>query len=95
MKQEGTNIASQSAKVKLVSEIEATKGKVLEKKLLMSMTVSSVKAMCAKFFKVEVIRSKLIYKEEASETLYDLDEDLRQLSFYSIRDGGHIIVQEK
>lgn len=94
LKQEGTNIKSTSAKLKLMSACSTTNGKILEKKLLLAMTVGSLKAMCAKLFKVEVIRSRLIYKEEEC-VAYELDEDLRQLSFYSIRDGGEIFVHEK
>ena len=48
-------ISNSSAKVDIVSEVEATKGKSLNKKLLLSMTVAQLKAMCSKFFKVEVI----------------------------------------
>jgi hypothetical protein len=58
------------------------------------MTVGDLKAMCAKLFKTEVIRQTIIYKEEDCEP-YELDGDLRQLSFYSIRDGGQFIVSEK
>ena len=58
------------------------------------MTVGALKAMCAKLFKVEVIKQRLIYAEEGCEP-YELDEDLRQLSFYSIRDGGVIKICEK
>lgn len=50
--------------------------------------------MCAKLFKVEVIRSHLIYQEEGTGE-YHLDDDLRQLSYYSIRDEGMILVAEK
>ena len=55
LKQEGTNIASTSAKIKLVAKAGPTLGKTLEKKLLLSMTVGGLKAMCAKLFKIEVI----------------------------------------
>ena len=58
LKPEGTNIASTSAKVKLVSE---QSGKTLDKKLLLNMTVTDLKAMCAKLFKIEVIKQKLMY----------------------------------
>ena len=37
---EGTNISNSSAKIELVSEVEATAGKTLNKKLLLSMTVA-------------------------------------------------------
>ena len=76
LKQENSNIASTSAKLKLVSECSSTSGKTLEKKLLTSMTVGDLKSMCAKLFKVEVIRQTLVYKEEGCEP-YELDEDLR------------------
>jgi hypothetical protein len=87
LKKEGTNIASTSAKLKLVGE----DGKTLEKKLLLSMTVNDLKSMCAKLFKIEVIKSKLVYRFEECEP-YELDEDLRQLSFYSMADGGEVRV---
>ncbi len=51
MKQEGTNIASTSAKIQLISHCKENMGKTLEKKLLLSMTVGNLKAMCAKLFK--------------------------------------------
>ncbi len=60
LKKEGTNIASTSAKIKLVN----SSGKTLEKKLLLSMTVKELKAMCAKLFKIEIIKSKLSYQYE-------------------------------
>lgn len=41
------------------------------------MTVNALKSMCAKLFKVEVIRQKLVYKEEGSNDVYELDEDYR------------------
>ena len=61
LKQDKVNIASTSAKIKLKSLVPATQGKVLEKKLLLSMTVGQLKAMCSKFFKLEVIRQNLSY----------------------------------
>lgn len=39
LKQEGKNISSSSAKIKLISQVVQTNGKTLEKKLLLSMTV--------------------------------------------------------
>lgn len=39
LKQEGKNISSSSAKIRLISQITQTHGKILEKKLLLSMTV--------------------------------------------------------
>jgi len=39
LKKEAKNIADSSAKCEFISEIEATKGKVLTKKVLLCMTV--------------------------------------------------------
>ena len=87
------NIATSSARVQLISEAEPTMGKTLTKKLLLSMTVNQLKAMCGKLFKVEVVEMTLMYVEEGVEGEYDFDEDYRQLSFYSIKDAGKIFVR--
>ncbi len=92
LKKEGTNIASTSAKIRMIA---TSNGKVLEKKLLLSMTVKELKAMCAKLFKIEVLKSKLIYKIEEGGHEYELEDELRILSFYSITDGGELRVESK
>jgi len=58
------------------------------------MNIATLKAMCSKLFKTEVIYQKLVYIEDGFDDEYDLDEDYRQLSFYSVVDGGKIIVRE-
>lgn len=87
------NIATSTARVTLISEVEPTMGKTLEKKLLLKMTVAQLKAMCSKLFKVEVTQQTLMYVEEGVEGEYDFEEEYRQLSFYSIKDGGKIFVR--
>lgn len=47
---EGTNISNSSAKVDLLSEVPQTLGKTLNKRLLTSMTVAQLKALCSKLF---------------------------------------------
>ena len=59
------------------------------------MTVAQLKAMCSKLFKVELIRVKLVYVEEGYEGEFDFDEDQRQLSFFSVKESGTIIVREE
>lgn len=78
----------------LVSKCKATQGKQLTKKLLLSMTVASLKALCSKLFKVEALNILLVYKEEGYEDDYPLEEDQRELSFFSVQDGGCIMVDE-
>jgi hypothetical protein len=69
-------------------------GKKLNRKLLLTMSVAELKAMCSKLFKVEVINQKLVYVEEGYDAEYVFDEDHRLLSFFSVKDGGMIIVRE-
>ena len=57
------------------------------------MTVNQLKAMCAKLFKIEVTEQTLMYVEEGVEGEFDFEEEYRQLSFYSIKDGGKIYVR--
>jgi len=91
---EGTNINNSSAKVSLVSECQATLGKVLSKKLLTSMTVAMLKSLCSKLFKTEALSIQLVYIEEGFEGEFLFDEEQRQLSFFSVRDGGKIVARE-
>jgi hypothetical protein len=62
LKQEVKSISGGAAKIELISECSATNGKTMSKKLLLSMSVSALKAMCSKLFKVEVINQKLSYR---------------------------------
>jgi hypothetical protein len=56
IQKEGTNIQNSTAKVDLVSQVAETEGKVLTKKLLLTMTVAELKSVCSKLFKVEALR---------------------------------------
>ena len=58
------------------------------------MSVSSLKAMCSKLFKVEVIKQKLTYRGLEDTMEYPLDEDFRTLSFFSMADGGKIYIRD-
>jgi len=76
-----------------VAHVGPSAGKQLEKKLLLTMTVGNLKAMCAKLFKIEVLKQKLSYHDYGEDIKggvieYDLEDDIRQLSFYCVRDSG-------
>lgn len=75
IQKEGTNIGNSSAKVDLISEVPATLGKKLNKKLLMTMTVAQLKSLCSKLFGVEALRVKLVYEEDGFEGEYTFDEE--------------------
>jgi hypothetical protein len=57
------------------------------------MTVTALKAMCSKLFKVDILNQSLSYKGPEDKHDYLLDEDFRTLSFYSMSDGGSIILR--
>lgn len=92
LKTEGKNIAQLSAKMDLIYE---TTGKTLTKKLLFSMTITALKAMVAKIFKVNPLEQSLYYHGPEDTMDYPLDEEYRQLSFYSMAEGGKIIIRDK
>jgi len=62
IKKEATNIASTSGSMQIISRMEASEGKVYSKKLLFSMTVTALKAMCSKLFKIDVLSVYLEYR---------------------------------
>jgi len=51
--------------------------KTLNRKLLKTMTVSALKAMISKLFKIEVLAQKLEYKGLEDENYLPIDEDHR------------------
>lgn len=55
------------------------------------MTVKALRTMCMKLYKAPNINSFLLMYE-TEKMSYHLDEDMRQLSFYGIDDGGMIRV---
>jgi hypothetical protein len=57
------------------------------------MTVNRVKSLAAKLFKTELILIRMTYSIDGSDE-YLMDDDIRQLSFYSVGDGGEIKVFE-
>jgi hypothetical protein len=75
IQKEGTNISNSSAKVDLISEVPASLGKKLNKKLLTTMTVAQLKSTCSKLFNVEALRVQLVYVEDGFEGEYNFDED--------------------
>ena len=77
IKKEATNIAATAAKMELISYLPKTEGKVLEKKLLLTMTVTALKAMCSKMFKEDVLNISLEYRGLEDVQDYPLDEEYR------------------
>lgn len=59
------------------------------------MTVTALKAMCSKLFKIDVLEQRLTYRGLEDSQDYPIDEDFRQLTFYSMAEGGKISVYRK
>lgn len=80
-------------KVKLISQLEANKGKTFKKKLLPSMVVENLKGLWCKLFKCDILTMKLKFRDDdKSDVFYEIDENLRQLSFYGVGEGCEIYV---
>lgn len=62
LKSQKNNIEKVAAQIELVSSVEKTQGKVLKKKLLLTMTVTQLKSMCSKLFKGDLLRLQLTYR---------------------------------
>lgn len=93
MKKAGSNIASGSATVRIISKHEKNEGKEIKKKLILTMTVSALKSLIAKLLKVEILEQRLTYHQEDYAS-YELDEDFRQLGYYGVAEGSEIHVNK-
>ena len=89
-----SKISSNSAKVVLKSCVKATEGKQLEKKLLLSMTIEKLKSICQKWFSVEMLKIKLVYRDEKTGIEFEINENMRDLHYFSVEDGGIIFVYD-
>ena len=69
--------------------------KTVTKKLLKTMTISALKAMISKLFKIEVLAQELEFKGLDDVDYLSIDEDHRQLSFFGIAEGGKLIIRRK
>ena len=67
-------------------------GKKVQKKLPLTITISTLKGILSKLFKVPVKLQKLVYREEGIEVKYDIDDNLRELAFYTVSTGGILMV---
>lgn len=78
LKTEAKNMASQSAKIEMIHILpDGSTKKTLSRKLLVTMTVSALKAMISKLFKVETIHQKVSYRGLEDTVDYPVDEDFR------------------
>lgn len=78
LKSEAKNMAASSAKIEMIHILaDGTVKKQLSRKLLITMSVSALKAMISKMFKVETIHQKISYRGLEDTVDYPVDEDFR------------------
>ena len=76
LKTEAKNMASQSAKIEMNHILpDGSTKKSLSRKLLVTMTVSALKAMISKLFKVETIHQQVSYRGLEDTVDYPVDEE--------------------
>ncbi len=66
----------------------------IEKKLPLSMKVHRLKVMCGRGFGLDVERQILHFRLEGDAFPMELDDDENTLSYYGVRDGAEILMNE-
>ena len=96
LKSESLKMSDLAQKIDIVLlDTDGNTVKTLSKKVLSTMTVSALKAMLSKLFKVEVLNQILSYKGLEDPQDFPIDEDFRQLKFFSIAEGGSLFIRTK
>ncbi len=89
------NIESTSVTVTLQSMCKNSVQKdPVKKKLPETITVGALKGICAKLFGVDTLKQRLSYHADSGSFPYDLDDNLRQLNYYAVRDGSEIWIHD-
>lgn len=66
----------------------------ISKRIPLNITIKAFKGMCSKIFGINVLKQKLIFIENQENAGIELNEDLRLLSFYNIKNQTTIKIQE-
>lgn len=70
-------------------------GGSLNKKIPVSMTISNLKILCNRLFKMEVNEMKVFYRQSKDIPCpEELDDDTRPLSYYDVKDNSELIIEE-
>ncbi|XP_074655996.1 tubulin-specific chaperone E-like [Tubulanus polymorphus] len=93
MKQQSTTLKDNLISVSITCPQSPPK-KTLTKKLPLTMTVQKVKTLVNRLLKADISTLKLSYiSKDTTGPEIDLDNDLRQLSFYSVENGDTLIAK--
>lgn len=81
--------------MKLLSVAKASAGREVTKKLPLSISVLSLKSLCSKLFAVPVAQLKLTYRESKDQVMAEvLDDSTKDLSYYVMKEGGEIWIDD-
>ncbi|ESO94310.1 hypothetical protein LOTGIDRAFT_189635 [Lottia gigantea] len=91
--QKSTKLKDNLVCVKLECPQNPSKG-IIEKKLPQTMTVAKVRGLVQRLFKADPSTLQLSYKSQKMDgPNIEMDNELRQLSFYSIENGDTVVVK--
>jgi len=65
------------------------------KKFTANTIITNLKAMLAKQFTIPASKQKIFYRTDANEPYTPLNEDLKDLNFYGVKNGGEIWVGDR
>lgn len=88
-------IDSSAINIRLVSVAKASAGREFTKKLPLSISILALKSLCSKLFAVPVAGLKLTYRESKEQVMAEtLDDNTKELSYYVMREGGELWVDD-
>lgn len=88
-------IESTAINLRLVSVAKASAGREMTKKLPLSISILALKSLCSKLFAVPVARLKLTYRESKEQVMAEtLDDNSKELSYYVMKEGGELWVDD-
>jgi len=91
-KKEAQTLADEMINVTLTSNPHCQS---IQKKIPLTLTVANLKILCNRLFKIDPNVQRLFYKADKSVPVPEfLDDNTRQLSYYSIVDNSEIIIEQ-
>lgn len=88
-------LSNNQVEILLRSLTSTSAGMEMRKKLLITMNIGALKALCSRLFKVSIGEFQLYYHESRDVIMPELmDDDLKDLSYYMLKDGGEIWVED-
>jgi len=92
-KKEAQTLAEDLVNVKLASMID---GQLVEKSLPSSLTVSNLKILCQRLFRIELSQQKIFIQVSVEDPFVEpITDESRTLSYYGATDGSSFIIERQ